>query len=132
MGGYCVHLLIILSSPPERMLVEVLTKVYADSYQVMLFKSLLTTALVVGLSTGHPGHDVVKEADERRAFFLQNKRDLNHCTESMSAAGIVSRNIERRAKIARSLSIDGILEGTSLVALTLGWLVKGSLRLTRD
>lgn len=54
-------------------------------------------AVLVGLASAHPGHDVAQEAAERREFLANAKRtDLSHCAEKLRARGIEAKNIARR------------------------------------
>ncbi|KAK0726572.1 Intradiol ring-cleavage dioxygenase [Apiosordaria backusii] len=65
----------------------------------MLFTKAAATglALLAGLVSAHPGHDVAQEAAERREFLAKAKRtDLSHCAEKLRARGIEAKNIARR------------------------------------
>jgi hypothetical protein len=60
----------------------------------------LSVALLAGLSSAHPGHDLTQEIAERREFLGAVKRaDLSHCTEKLRARGVDKRNIARRAAL---------------------------------
>ncbi|KAK3896566.1 Intradiol ring-cleavage dioxygenase [Staphylotrichum tortipilum] len=67
----------------------------------MLFNQLATgLALLTGLVSAHPGHDVAQEAAERREYLQSVKRtSLTHCVEELKAQGIHARNVARRQAI---------------------------------
>ncbi|KAK4458229.1 Intradiol ring-cleavage dioxygenase [Cladorrhinum samala] len=54
-------------------------------------------ALLSGIVSAHPGHDVAHEAAERREYLASVKRSsLAHCADKLQARGISSRNVARR------------------------------------
>ena len=65
----------------------------------MLFKSLLIAVLAV-TAGAHPGHEVEKEIDTRRAFFEQSTSNLDHCIDMHKASGLLDRAIKRRGEMA--------------------------------
>ena len=68
----------------------------------MKYSIAIVLASLATLSIAHPGHDLKREAEERRAF-LKNARSLDHCAEKLKARGIEQRSLERRQALAASL-----------------------------
>ncbi|KAF4983415.1 hypothetical protein FZEAL_1144 [Fusarium zealandicum] len=64
-----------------------------------LSKSLVACLLAFsGAVSAHPGHDIRKEAAERREFLKSAKRSsLAHCADKLKARGVEARNIARRS-----------------------------------
>ncbi|KAK4246552.1 Intradiol ring-cleavage dioxygenase [Corynascus novoguineensis] len=97
----------------------------------MLFTKAFTgLAVLAGIVAAHPGHDINKEAAERRSYLQSAKRtSLAHCADKLKARGIEARNIARRkatvekARQKRGLkkrSFDDVL-GTDHNKTTLGY-----------
>ena len=56
----------------------------------MKFTALLSAALLAQSSLAHPGESAAehaKEAAERRAYLVNNKRSLAHCADALKARG---------------------------------------------
>jgi len=64
----------------------------------MLFtKAVSGLAVLAGIVAAHPGHDIKKEAAERRSYLQSAKRtSLAHCADKLKARGIEARNVARR------------------------------------
>jgi len=69
-------------------------------------------ALLAGLAAAHPGDDISHEIAERRVFLLNNKNDLSHCAERISARGHDVENMERRSALAKQLMKKRGIEST--------------------
>jgi hypothetical protein len=64
----------------------------------MYFSNVVSgLAVLSGLATAHPGHDLTQEIAERRDFLSSVKRaDLSHCADKLAARGVDKRNVARR------------------------------------
>jgi hypothetical protein len=78
----------------------------------MYLPSILITTLLAATTLAHPGHDIEKEAAERREVLLNNRNNLNHCAGKFQERGLHQRAIERRAELAAKLSKHPNLQGT--------------------
>jgi hypothetical protein len=67
-----------------------------------LSNALLVAALLGSSALAHPGHDVAKEAAERRHALRNTKPNLQHCNKKLKARGVEQRTIDRRAALLRS------------------------------
>lgn len=65
-----------------------------------LTKAAAGLALMAGLVSAHPGHNVAQEAAERREYLSTVKRaSLGHCADKLRARGTEARNVARRQAI---------------------------------
>jgi hypothetical protein len=68
----------------------------------MRFSALITaTAALASFSNGHPGHNAVREMQEREIALQGLPRDLSHCVEKFQTRGITAEAAARRARVTR-------------------------------
>ncbi|EMR70803.1 putative extracellular dioxygenase protein [Eutypa lata UCREL1] len=73
----------------------------------MRFNSLASgLAVLSGLASAHPGHDLTQEIAERREFLGSVKRsDLSHCADKLKSRGVMERNVARRSAMVEAARI---------------------------
>lgn len=73
----------------------------------MRFNSLASgLAVLSGLASAHPGHDLTQEIAERRDFLGSVKRsDLSHCADKLKSRGVMERNVARRSAMVEAARI---------------------------
>lgn len=65
----------------------------------VITQTIAGLALLSGLVSSHPGHDLTEEIAERREFLGSVKRSsLAHCADKLRARGVAARNVARRAE----------------------------------
>ena len=70
---------------------------------------ILTAAALLDQTLAHPGHDIREEISERNEFFKNNKRKLDHCSNSLKKRGMQGSQQKRReAAIAKARAERGL------------------------
>ena len=71
----------------------------------------LSAATFFDQAFAHPGHDIREEISERNEFFKNNKRNLDHCSNSLKKRGMQDSQQKRReAAIAKARAERGLPE----------------------